>query len=270
MSDHAAALSQAIQAIDRLKALLAKSRSSQVRNVGERQAASAVAQAWFQAFRPQFNSFNDNSTLREIDGEFSSLLHASDRASSRAGYRSRLKAVRTAVLRFRSDVLDPLGTKQVGNEGIAAPPNFSNLTSDARMRQILERRWEETGKCMRAEAYLAATVMMGALLEALILARINRLSDKSPVFRQKSAPKDKKTGKTLPLSEWKLQSLIQVAFEMKWLGKPGRDVGSVMRDYRNFIHPEREYSSGITIHSEDANMFLAVFTSLAKSLVDVP
>ena len=39
---------------------------------------------------------------------------------------------------------------------------------------------------------LAATVMMDGLLEALLVARINKLSDQSQVFKAKSAPKEKK------------------------------------------------------------------------------
>jgi len=59
------------------------------------------------------------------------------------------------------------------------------------MLAILTRRWAETLSCMRVDAHLAATVMMGGLLEAILLARVNRLTDLKPVFTARAAPKDK-------------------------------------------------------------------------------
>ena len=53
-------------------------------------------------------------------------------------------------------------------------------------------------------------VMMGGLLEALIMARIERLQDKQPVFRAKAAPKDK-AGNTLKQKEWTLHNYIEIS-----------------------------------------------------------
>ena len=53
-----------------------------------------------------------------------------------------------------------------------AQPQFHLLISDPKMLGILDRRWKETLACQRVGADLAATVMLGSLLEALFLARI--------------------------------------------------------------------------------------------------
>jgi len=108
---------------------------------------------------------------------------------------------------------------------------------------------------------------MGGLLEALFLAQVNRLQDKGPVFKAKAAPKDPKTSKTLPLNEWTLNSYIDVGAELNWITKPTKEVGIVLRNYRNFIHPERELSTGITLVPEDARMFWSVFTQLAQQII---
>jgi MrcB-like, N-terminal domain len=47
------------------------------------------------------------------------------------------------------------------------------------MKVILERRWNECQRCLRARAPLAATVMMGGLLEALFVARANLMTEYS-------------------------------------------------------------------------------------------
>ena len=58
--------------------------------------------------------------------------------------------------------------------------------------------------------------MMRGILEALLIVRINKLSDQSPVFKAKSAPKDKTTGTVLKLREWTLSN-YNVAHELGWI-----------------------------------------------------
>jgi hypothetical protein len=53
------------------------------------------------------------------------------------------------------------------------------------MQEILARRWSEVHACIGANANLAATVMMGGLLETLLLARINVVVNKAAIFTAK-------------------------------------------------------------------------------------
>ena len=69
-----------------------------------------------------------------------------------------------------------------------------------------------------------------------MLARVNQLKDKTPLFKAASAPKDK-TGAPLKLNEWGLKNYLDVAHELAWISKTTKDVGEVVRDYRNYIHP---------------------------------
>jgi len=71
--------------------------------------------------------------------------------------------------------------------------------------------------------------MMGGLMEALLVARINKLSDQSPVFKAKAAPKDKGTGTVLKLREWTLSNYIDVTHELGWISDTYKDVGAVRR-----------------------------------------
>jgi len=126
--------------------------------------------------------------------------------------------------------------------------------------------WTETLACKHANAHLAATVMLGGLLEALFLARINRMANLSPVFTAQAAPKDK-AGKAKPLKEWGLKDYLDVAKELGWIRQSAKDVGQVLRDYRNYIHPEKEFSHGITVDAQDIAMFVSVFSSIADQII---
>ena len=140
---------------------------------------------------------------------------------------------------------------------------FTPLITDAKMQVILQSRWQECVICVKNGASLGATVMMGGLLEGLLLARINQLTDKAPVFTATAAPKDKKTGKTQPLPFWGLKDFIDVAHELGWITTTAKNIGDVLRDYRNYIHPQKELSNGVSLAPGDAEMLW----NIAKTMI---
>ena len=73
-------------------------------------------------------------------------------------------------------------------------------------------------------------------------------------------------GKTLPLNEWTLKHYIDVGHEIGWLSQSGRDIGAVLRDYRNYVHPQKEHSHGVELTAHDSAMFWAVCQSLTQQI----
>ena len=76
-----------------------------------------------------------------------------------------------------------------------------------------------------------------------------------------------RAGKPKPLKEWGLKDYLDVAKELGWIRQSAKDVGQVLRDYRNYIHPEKELSHGITVVAEDTAMFVNVFSSIAEQII---
>jgi len=251
---------------DRLRKLLARSRTKQVFSVEERSVIKATALAWFKRCRPLLSELHEVELLKLADTHYQTILEATEKATLRDRFIEELKSVKGILVKIRSCVLTSVTLSAPIGGGIPAPPDFARLIPDPSMQAILNRRWFEAWSCIGAKAYLAATVMIGALLEALLLARVNRLADKSPIFASKCAPKDK-AGKTRPLQEWTLNAYIDVAHDLGWIGKASRDVGVVLRDYRNFIHPEKEFAQGVTLGEADARMFGAVLIALADQVI---
>jgi hypothetical protein len=117
-------------------------------------------------------------------------------------------------------------------------------------------------------APLAAVVMMGGLAEALLLAKVHREPDpKTRVFSAKATPIDSKTGKALNLKEWTLRDYIEVAHELKWITVSTRDVGVVVRDYRNYIHPFKELTHGVELADGDAKLFWEISKEITRQLL---
>lgn len=109
--------------------------------------------------------------------------------------------------------------------------------------------------------------MMGGLLEALFVARANKMNDKKPLVGATSAPKDKTTGKTINYQEWMLDSYIKVGQELGWITGSAKNVADVLKEYRNYVHPEKERRHGVVLDLNDSEMFWSVTKSLTRQLL---
>ena len=98
----------------------------------------------------------------------------------------------------------------------------------------MEQRWQEVIKCIDNEAYLAAIIMMGSILEGILLAIIHKFPKKA---NQAPAAPKYKDGKVKKFWEWSLSEMIDVAHEVGWLQGDVKRFAHVLRDYRNLVHP---------------------------------
>jgi hypothetical protein len=109
----------------------------------------------------------------------------------------------------------------------------------------------EAEKCLDSKAFLAGCMMIGAALEALLLAFVNCYPDEASTSQ--AAPRRK--GSVKPVFKWSLADLLAVAKERGWLhsglslddewddarAQIG-DYGEVIRRIRNLVHPARYVS----------------------------
>ena len=268
MADLLSSLEDAIDSAEKQRKALNKRKARQVSASDERALLKANALAWFNSHRPYLKVLNDDALLKSIDASFQQLLEFSDKATSRTKCREHLKALKADLVKLRSQAVLRVNTGEIPTGAPDQPPDFPKLISDSAMIAILKRRWQEAQICRDAPAPLAAIVMMGSLLEALLLARANRLDDKSVLFKAKSAPIDSATKKPLKLQQWTLRHYIDVAHELDWIGNSAKDVGETLRDYRNYIHPEKELKHNMHLTEQDARMFWVVFCALAEQVID--
>ncbi|MDR3519883.1 MAG: hypothetical protein P4L63_03295 [Candidatus Pacebacteria bacterium] len=256
-------LQRATEEVNRLCKLLKKSKPIQVKSKEEQQIIKATALAWFNNHRPNLN-IQDSPHTKEVEFGYTQLFEYTSHAVSREKYQSVLKKLKLSLISLQSESLSASSSYA---SDFSVKPDFSPLTSNLEMQKILDNRWSEIIKCLNCTAPLAATIMMGGLLEALFLARINKLIDKGPVYKAKAAPLDSKTKKVIPLERWMLNSYIEVGAELGWIRRPAKDIGIVLRDYRNFIHPERELSTGFTLEQEGALLFWQMFNQVSRQII---
>lgn len=263
MGDPFAELDDLVREIDHVKRFLSKIKTPQVRNAEHRDFLKASALSWFHTRRPAVMTALPSDLVDKLDESYRTILDAAERSSAKNTFVKAAKTIRSDLVSGRSLVLTSAPVMVTGD----AAPSFASLAADAQMQTILEKRWGECRRCIDAEAPLAATVMMGGLLEALLVARANLLLDKSKLFKATAAPLDPKTKKPLPLRKWMLGPYIDVGHELKWISVSAKNVAVILRDYRNYIHPEKERSHGVSLTKDDALMFWEVTKSLSRELL---
>jgi hypothetical protein len=261
MNDADEALYQAIKEAEKARSTTKEKKSIQVRGL-ERDIIRTPALNWFNTHRKKLVPVIPESELQSVDRMYQKIMEASHKDSVRSIYVETLREVREKLVRLRSGNVVMLAAATTPDN----PPDFSKLVSDPAMKTILERRWKECATCLSSGAPLAATVMIGGLLEGLLLARIHREPNQKAVFTAVATPKDR-LGSPKTLKEWTLQDYIAVAHELKWITVAAKDVGVVLRDYRNFIHPQKELSHGVSLTPDDAAILWEIGKCISRELL---
>jgi hypothetical protein len=164
----------------------------------------------------------------------------------------------------------PESTKQIPTEDQFLTHEFGNVSLeklglDGALVGILSARIDEIRKCLKARAPLAAIFLCGSTLEGLLL---GIACQKTKEFNQSAvSPKDK-TGKVKHFSEWTLSDLINVARDLRLVGEDVKKFSHALRDFRNYIHPFEQMSSGFSPDDHTAKIcwqvVQAAITQLSK------
>jgi hypothetical protein len=136
-----------------------------------------------------------------------------------------------------SAVLD----KYAGMGSNAVVRSFA-FVSNADLRGIIERDYKELSQILLPGlAWKSAVVIAGSILEAILFDRLADAKWNAAAVASSAAHTKGKPPKPIPMNDWTLQTLIDIAVEIKLLPKdPADTIHQVLRDYRNFVHPKKE------------------------------
>ncbi len=81
----------------------------------------------------------------------------------------KIVGVEPVITKINSDFSHDGSTNKDANIDSLPDPNFKGLDLESRVADLLQERWEESKRCMNAEAYLSSIIIMGSILEALFL-----------------------------------------------------------------------------------------------------
>ncbi len=265
MNEFVETIDKAVSEIDKLQKFFKKSTTKQVQTKDEKEILKAVSLTWFHSHRPLIIKYFHESQISHIDKSYQEQLSVADKSPARNKCTFLFKLIRTDLLTLRNENITTVISNPNKNSDDFVP-DFSKVVPDVDMQKILYARWDECRKCVSGDAPMAAVVMMGGLLETLLLSKVNALQKMSPVFTANTAPKNHQ-GQTLQLKEWGLRNYIDVAHELKWITQTEKDLGAVLMDYRNYIHPFKQKTYGVFLKPSDARILWELCKSISKQLI---
>lgn len=144
--------------------------------------------------------------------------------------------------------------------------NFNKLNIDSTIIPVLESRYQEICVASTISQPLSIIILCGSILEGLLLAMASRNPQK---FNQsQSSPKDDQ-GKVKSFSEWYLANFIDVGHEIGYLGLDVKKFSHVLREFRNYIHPYRQLSSGFNPDEHTAIICVQVLKAAIADLIKI-
>lgn len=162
---------------------------------------------------------------------------------------------------------DPLTSPQTDDEFLRrefAIPSISKLPVEAQVIPIIESRLAEARKTMAASAYLSTIFLCGSVLEAVLLGA----AQKEPArFNRASTSPKTGDGSVKRFHEWSLAQFIEVASELDLLKPDIKTFSHGLRDFRNYIHPYEQMSSGFTPDDHTAKLCFQVLKAALASIV---
>jgi hypothetical protein len=119
--------------------------------------------------------------------------------------------------------------------------SLEKIGLDGVITETLKFRFEEMKRCLSANAPLSVIFLAGSTLEGILLG----IALKYPKeFNQsKISPKDQ-DGKVKKIPDWTLSNFIDVAHDVGFLMEDVRKFSHSLRDFRNYIHPYAQVSTG--------------------------
>ncbi len=119
--------------------------------------------------------------------------------------------------------------------------SIDKIGIDSVIADVLSFRLEEIKKCLSVNAPLSVIFLCGSTLEGILLG----IATKYPTeFNQaKASPKDD-DNKVKKFHNWTLNDFINVAYELRILKEDVKKFSHSLRDFRNYIHPFQQVSSG--------------------------
>ena len=156
------------------------------------------------------------------------------------------------------EIDDSIQGKESENEFLSrefSDVNVTRLGLEGAVADVLQHRIKEIEKCFSGEAPLAVILLAGSTLEGVFLGLA--INHPRQFNSAKSSPKDN-NGKVKQFHDWNLSGFIDVARELGLIQHDTQKFSHSLRDFRNYIHPFEQISSGFNPREHTAKICLQV------------
>lgn len=143
------------------------------------------------------------------------------------------------------------------------PSEFWFVTND-QMRPLLESDWVEVRSAYGSQAWKAAVLLSGGIIEGLLLdALLPRETEaKEAIGRIREKKKVRR------IETWDLIDLVDVARELGLLRGATSHLGHAIREFRNLIHPGKSLLTGKQVTRREAELAINSVEVVLQDLSD--
>lgn len=142
-------------------------------------------------------------------------------------------------------------------------PNTESLPIEQAVKPIIKCRLDEVSQCFEAGAYLSVILLCGSILEAILLGA-DQQNPKQ--FNSSTASPKKADGAVKHFQDWNLAQFINVASDLGILKPDVKKFSHGLRDFRNYIHPHAQLSSGFSPDQHTARVCFQVLKAALASV----
>jgi hypothetical protein len=153
---------------------------------------------------------------------------------------------------------DSIKGKESENEFLSrefANVDVSRMGLEGVVTGVLQQRIKEIEKCFSGGAPLAVILLAGSTLEGIFLGLAISYPRK---FNMANASPKNASSKVKPFQDWTLSAFIDVAKELGLIQHDTQKFSHSLRDFRNYIHPYEQMSSGFSPREHTAKICLQV------------
>jgi len=131
---------------------------------------------------------------------------------------------------------------------------------DRELRVVCHKLYGQAFECMQASAYVACTVLLGALLEGILSSVAQQ--QREDAINTRAAQRQRND----PIDKWDLETLIGVASELGWISYDTWYLADRLRNMRNLIHPNKLAKDGPVL---DVSSTKSLITTVEACIRDV-
>lgn len=135
--------------------------------------------------------------------------------------------------------------------------------SQTTLASVLVERIDEIRKCTASEASLSAVILAGSTIEGLLL---DCALANTSLFLSSAKRPLKRDGSNVPINEWTLDNLIKVGHDVGVLDKNVNNFSNEIRNFRNYIHPNKQALEGFSPNKRSANIAAQVLMACIENL----
>ena len=159
--------------------------------------------------------------------------------------------------RIASNILEQILNKKVD------VPNIEDLPIENQLVPIIENRLEEIQATLDVGANLSVIFLCGSVLEGVLLGAAKKDPER---FNKASCTPKNSDGSVKTFRKWHLSEFIDVACEIGILKLDVKIFVHELREFRNYIHPYKQMSSGFSPDKYTAEICLQVLKASLASV----